>query len=253
MQPRGAMRDGWSKTGTLLTGNPVPEGLTLQADFAKDRGGSGAEYYTIQFGVQPPISGVFDTVATIKWSTDGADVFRQISVGNGVTISGTAQHARVSVVDRTNLAAYVPLILVPEQYRVDILITPGVRPSRNQPPTLIPPAIPPPFVVTPAGPGVYTLAPAASLFVPIPNVAGVVSVNTHVIGFVGAPPPFTPLTAGDAYVGFVVMGAAISLGAYDAVIDDDAWVPVPAGATHLQLFNDSAVNVQFTVQYGIEG
>jgi hypothetical protein len=249
-----AMKDGWKKTGVLRSGNPEPEKFTMQCDFSKEAGGSGAQYYTVQFGVAPPISGVFDCIAEIKWSTEGNDVFRQVSVGNGVVVSGTAQHVRVSVVDRTDLSLFAPPP-PSEEYRVDVLVTPGVRPSQEQPPRLIPLAMTAPAVVFTA-PGVYTLSPGGTVFIPIPRRAGVVSVNINVIAFPpGAPPPpFSPVLPGDSVAGFLVTPFPISLGAFDPVITEGRWIPVPPIATHLQLFNDSAVDeIQFTVAFGIEG
>ena len=61
------------------------------------------------FGVpQSPGNGIFDAIAEVTWSTQGSDVRREVSVGNGVSISGTAQAVKVSVYDRTSSLIYPP-------------------------------------------------------------------------------------------------------------------------------------------------
>jgi hypothetical protein len=225
---RSGFKDGWSKTGKLRTGLPQEQGLTMQAQFTQDIGGSGAQYYTVQFSVKPPKTGFFEAVADVIWSVEGVDVRRKISIVNGATISGTAQAVKVSVVDTTDRN-----VLPHEEYEVDIAVTPGVRPAQQQPPRLFG--------------GVFSIpAEGPSINVPIPQDAGVISVNISAYRV-----PFTtPLALGDA---MGLMGNAIPLSGFVVKPEGDGWIPVPPGANNLELVNNSAFALGYGVTWGIEG
>jgi hypothetical protein len=225
---RSGFKDGWSKTGKLRTGRPQEQGLTMQAQFTQDIGGSGAQYYTVQFSVKAPPSGFFEAVADVIWSVEGVDVRRKISVINGATISGTAQAVKVSVVDATD-----PNVFPNEEYEVDIAVTPGVRPAQQQPPRLFGGA----FSIPAGGPPIN---------VPIPQDAGVISVNISAYRV-----PTAPLALGDA---MGLMGNnVIPLSGFVVKPEGDGWIPVPPGANILQLINNSAFALGYGVTWGIEG
>jgi hypothetical protein len=220
------MRDGWSKTGTLKTQQPKPGGLSMQGGFELPHG-SGAQYYTAQFSVQTPPGGFFEAIADVTWSTDGTDVRRKLTVVNGAVISGTAQAVKISVVDATPFGPFPG-----EEYRVDIAVTPGCRPSQQQPPRLYAGQ----FSI-PSGGG--------AVGIPIPQDAGVISVNIQAFRI-----PTAPLGAGDAVALF---GNLVPFGGFTIEGDGDGWVPVPPGANLLELFNLGPATVVYGVTWGIEG
>ncbi len=137
-EPMGAPQDianktGWQKAGKLRTGKVVDTVQAL-ANFPK------CEYYTVQFGVTPPVipagwAGFIDVRADVLWSVEGVTTNRTLSIGNGAAISGSAQGIKVIAYDRTVLSGGVGAIPHVE-YDVIIQITPGTRPSKNQPPVL---------------------------------------------------------------------------------------------------------------------
>jgi hypothetical protein len=125
---KNALHDGWSQTGKLSVGSDART-LSMQQNFTAQHGGPGGGTYTIQFGVSPPPSFIFNAQARISWSTGSTSLTRLISIGNGATITGVAQAASVFVHDVSPTPSA-------ETYRVDVLITPGTRAGRNVPPIL---------------------------------------------------------------------------------------------------------------------
>lgn len=243
-----AMKDGWSKTGNLTSGLTQVGQYTMQAKFTAEEGGSGAQYYTIQFGIQqPPRNAVFDAVAEILWSTNGTDVRRLVSIGNGTVISGTAQFAKVSVWDRSK-ALLDFLGETGEIYRVDTLVTPGCRPSDQMPPRLFPETEVVGGVPVNQG-GLFTIAAATNQQVTIPQNAGVISLKADVASQFGSAPP----VEGDTQIVFTDASGTVILGMFDPLSTDD-WVPVPPSAKFMTLQNLTvAKTIQYFVAYGIEG
>lgn len=220
-------KTGWQQSGTLTTGD-VNKKVTMQADFAEPG------YYTIQFGVIPPVdavtpanSGVFRAVAEIQWSVEGSTVTRRVTIGNGSSISGTGQAAKVTIFD--NSAAFG---FNGNDYIVWCQCAKGSRPSENQPPVL-------------AG-DLVQVNGGASSSIAIPQNAGVISVEVMA----------TPV----AVTGFPVSNLVCSLRNPVGTIlktfipGQVGFVAVPPGATELLIENLSAAdNYRLTPTWGIDG
>ncbi len=252
-----AMKDGWSASGFLATGERIitdPNGVQTQpdihlqaafsrADEATGGGGPGAQYFTVQFGLNPPPSGVFYAFADVTWTTEGNSVKRRISVGNGVVISGTAMKVDVKVTDGTDPLLLATLGLSPEAYYVDVLVTRGARPSTQQPPRLIPPGLQAPGFV----PGVYSLAAGGSVVVPVDQGAGIISFNVAARHVAGA------LLDGEVFVEMGNAAAPAQNGFVDVKDIVGSWFPIPSSTSQLTIGNQSASVVIVTLQLGVEG
>lgn len=132
-----ALRNGrhvtWSQSGTLITGNKAGV-VSLQTGDLSDLD---YKYYTIQFGVIPPnvsplTNAGYQALATITWSVNGNPITRQVSVGQGIEISGPADSITVRVQDATPTPGFAPAGSV---YTVTISCSPGTRAAtaQNQP------------------------------------------------------------------------------------------------------------------------
>jgi len=220
---------GWSKSGDLQTFDKLGE-ASMQCNFPI------AGYYTVQFGISPP-DGIItnpDVTADVTWSVEGNYVRRRLSVGNGVSISGTGQAVSVKARDTT--------LLGPSgiKYGIFILVSPGTRPSRMNPPFLR-------AIVNPAGPVPYlvTIPAAGTVTVPIPNEAGASSVNVEV----NTSAPFDPTQAT-----VVQKGAGIFL-VYKAYMPlvETGFVPLFPSATQIEIINNGATPIEVCVMFGIDG
>src|SRR5438477_11313093 len=213
----------WSKSGKLATGGGIiasaltSKEITLQADFQQETGGSGAGYYTIEFGVSPPASGSCNPEAEILWKVGGNSIRRLVSVINGTVVSGAGQSVSLRIFDNT-----IPI--VPQPYLVDVQIVAGCRPSEQQPPRLDFPrtlaSIP-----TPSGP--IILIPGANGPYEIPNDAGVISffalANRET-------PVIQQIQPGDLLI--EMFGNGILNSVID-VTDANQWVPLPPGVSSI--------------------
>lgn len=249
-----AMNDGWSASGFIATGGrraTTPNGnlsqasIELDANFDSHLGGSGAEYYTVQLGVNPPASGVFFGEALITWRTQGRIVTRRMSLANGAVLSGTSQACNVKVVDTTDPGLLAALGLSAEPYYVDVLITPGSRPSTQQPPRLLPPIV---GAGASAIPGIFVVPGSGTIDIPVQQDAGVISFNAS--GVIGLPPG-AKLSAGDVNIETLI-GSTAS-GTYDLDAIQDSWVPLPPGVSVLRFANNNATGALITMTYGVEG
>lgn len=123
---------GWSQTGEMVVGGNAK--VTLQADFDVP------SYYTVQFNIIPPADlqipdplQQLNVYAEITWNVSGNSVRRIISVGDGISISGTGQGCRVKVFDNSTLRTPGATF----RYQVTCQISPDTRASNtNAPPTL---------------------------------------------------------------------------------------------------------------------
>ncbi len=253
----GAFKDGWSKSGYLGTGgvvidapgnNRTNKSISTQAKFEATEGGPGAQYFTMEFSAQRPPSGVFFAYADVTWSTQGNDVKRRISIANGMVISGTAEYAKVEMFDGTTAEFLTAQGLTPEPYYVNVLITPGSRPSTQQPPRL---------VVQESGnllgtPGFYQVIAGSSILIPIDQNFGIISLNSiaMVLGAI-----MTPIVAGDISLFFRISTINATLGCVDLFAVQGTWIPVPPGTDELKIVNNRAApdDILVNVVFGVEG
>jgi hypothetical protein len=212
---------GWSQSGKLITNNREQK-VTLQAQFPK------SDVYTVQFGIgRVPVFSA-RTVAEITWSVAGNRVTRRMTPNSGGSISGRAEAVEVKLIDVTDA------FNAGQEYDASILVSPGVRASTANPPTLIDPFD-----------GVI-VAPASTQSVPIPQGVGVVSALVVQKVALGAPIP-----AGEISV--EQFDGVTSLLIYDAR-DYTGFVPIVASADSLVLGNFNAVTaVRFSIIWGIDG
>lgn len=205
---------------------------TLQAHFEHAPGD-----YVLQFNIDAPITpgSRLACVADITWSVEGNHVSRTVSIGNGTRVSGSGQ--AIHVVMRDTSDGLSPTT----EYTVSALLTPGTRPSINQPP-----------VFAPAGANQQTTTAQPTAVFDIPQGIGVISYYVTYLG----------TTAG---VQVVLTEAQLSVEEVDPAgnalkffspVATKGFIPLAPGATKLQFDQSnmaaaSAINLQVT--WGIEG
>lgn len=225
---------GWSGSGKLITGDDKT--FQVQAVFPK------ASDFTVQFNMKQPTRDANTAVvceALINWVVAGVPVSRRVTVGNGTTISGVASSINVTVEDNSiDLGGGG---ITPNEYTVDVTFAPGSRPSVNQPATLN---------HLDTATGIITVTPTNFTAIDIPQDAGVISVFVTVADISGSP---APIVGQSAQVSVDMSGIIIK--AWDP-LTNTGWVPIPAGATSLNVANNSAVvgqDMGFCVTWGIDG
>ena len=257
-------KDGWGQSGVLSTGGN--QQVTMQADFdepgtytAEFAIGAAQQQYSVHTFVneqgqkQTSIGGggansgvspnPIYAVATITWGVEGHYVSRQVSIGNGVSISGVGQSVKIVMVDAT------PAIYAPNNntlYGVQVQVTKGVRGTSKQPPVLLPSpgVISGPAGSTQQGVSSYNLVAGGQVVLPIPQNGGVISVFVTVFAT-------TPLAEG--IVAAIMQNAAAgTLMEWDPR-DFPDWVPITPGASDIELLNNSAVPTNWAVFFGIDG
>ena len=152
-------RRSYSLTKQLNAGQPSPDTFTYQT------GEIGFGVHVVSFGVSQNVSGGlaagYNATATVNFLTNGNAVTRQVSIGSGVSVQGTADAISVVVQD----ASPTGLNLGP--YGVTISVGPGTRASDTQP-TLVDTASPRTLQTKGAGGSLATI--------PVPQGVGVVGV-----------------------------------------------------------------------------
>jgi len=245
-----AEKTGWSQSGTLVTGgnpgvlpstgkNQVPPTalIPLQCNFQRPTP------YTAQFFTSgnPQSNNPIVTIATLVWSVAGNNITRQLTVGDGVSISGTAQSLVVKAIDATtgDFSGETTLNAVP--YNVSILVTPGVRASTTLPPTL-----------SPSSHDLYELLQGISTTgdytLVVPQGVGVTSVQISVINADGTVAPGTAIVEHLAYT--------YTIKKYDVAQVQGLWIPIFPGTTGLGLHNENTSGTSsyvYNVVYGIDG
>lgn len=220
---------GWQQSGTLITGDAT-KFVTLQANFEDEPGD-----YTVEFGVPSPPDaagstlGYYNCKADIFWSVEGQTVKRTVTVGNGVSVSGTGQGVKVRMYDASGT------IFGPggDSYVVSAQVAKGTRPNVGKPPTIWNPI----FTVLAGGVGVLA----------VPQDAGVISVNVQVgaLSAAGIPPISNVL---------IKSLSGVILTQFDPNAVGAAFVPVPPGAAQVEFDNFSAAdNYRVQVNFGIDG
>jgi hypothetical protein len=144
---------------------------------------SKAQPFTVRFSVKPPnIESTtvftveheyanFDCVAIISYTVEGVTVRRVVTVANGVAISGTADSVNVSIQDITQTTSPQNI-----PYSVEVQIAPGIRSGYALPPTLEAfTCIVNSVDIIESGP--ITLVSGQSAVYPVPQQAGVISVE----------------------------------------------------------------------------
>ncbi len=229
------IRRSWSTGGKIRVNTNQSavstDTVSLQANFPE------AGLYTVQLDMKRPTSPAGTTFvcraeATIEWFVAGNRITRKVSVGEGISISGTADGVQVTIRDTSTLTPGPPTDL---EYFVVIGVSQGARASDGAPPCL---------EDTTGGP---VLAGASQLFT-IPLGAGADSVLITAADNTGAG---TNLTNGDVLVQQKSAIAGGILKAYDA--RDYEFVPLSSAALFVLVTNLSAVSIAVSCTYGIDG
>lgn len=200
--------------------------------------------YTIQFGLIEPKdkngNGVpVECVATILASDRGNSIRRQMNIVKGAGISLAGRVFDVRVTDTT--PPTLPLTegtVTPganSSYVVSCLVERGNRASESRPPTLYG--------------GIVSLTTHASVTIPIPEDAGVISLEVSVIEAT----TFPLTTAKPNVTVYYTTPAGGVFKAYDPTIET-GFVPIPPGATQVVIVNsDGAKTVFASLNFGIDG
>lgn len=221
----------WSAAGPLSKFD-LEKKVRLQAIFPEPK------YYTAQFSLRadPSLPRPL-CVADITWSVAGNAITRRISVVDGASISGTAEGVLIVISDDTRGGGGA-------NYEAAVLVTPGVRASKSQPPVFFPSLLG-------VGNGLWPIQVGAASEVSIvfPRDVGIVSVQGSASN---QGTPYLPVV-GDCIMSIqAVSGPSLPLAAYDLMIHS-GFVPVSPNGGKIVLSNTSASTKNFTLQFGIDG
>lgn len=231
-------KTGWSAAGKLTQGD-VNRKVSLQAAFSK------AGEYTIQFGIKfpperedevgpPAVQGSTPTRcnALITWSVEGNSISRVVTVTNGLQVTGTGQAVEVEIYDNSQEENGIPV--AGDDYTAWVLVAPGSRAEKGQPPTLLSEFTNPTAGVR----GLVLLEGGTTVDVPIPQDAGVISFyqTYRIMSETVAGGPY-PIIVQQIYKG---ASPATVLEYHDLKGGlNGEWVPLAPGANYIRLvFND---------------
>lgn len=213
---------GWAQSGKLTTFSS--QKVNLAVNFTE------ADSYSIQVGFSGDNAALRDKVARLEvfWTINGVTIRRLYSAVDGLTVSGRGESVKARLSDATIVGA-------PQDYFGTILLSKGVRPSTQQPPTLI------------TEPDDIVIAPASSQTIDVPTDAGVISVfiTAYTVNLA------TPPAAGDFVVRHLTGGAGMEK-VYDVNVIT-GWVPIGPGTNSIQLRNNNAANSRWSLTWGIDG
>lgn len=228
--------ESWSATGSLFTPDAV--GATRDVSIGLQQQFKEAGVYTVSFNlVAPTIAGNFKVpraVAIIQWTCAGNAVTSRVTIANGVSISGPAEHIVIKIVDDTIDDPGGAEV----EYNVALLVTKGVRATSEGTPLL----------VTSITMGVVTGAPQT---LQIPKNSGINAILVVLGRFVVAGVQ-SDLTYKD-YVVSQLDPAGNFLMDWKPTAPDQ-WVPLVPGASSVEvgcLRVNGIINI--TVLFGING
>ena len=220
----------WAQSGPLMVNNQQ-FGNALAAEFHE------VANYTVGFSLpnsRRTVGGAtrgFRALATVKWFVKGNAITRKFHVGDGTSITGTADSVNVQIVDDTQGA---PNQFDGITYESIITCTRGTRGSHKQPVFY--------------DMGIQTVTPGTPVIVTIPDDIGCMSLNILATGS-GL---VVPLVNGAARVD--ITNGTATLEAFDPFRNLD-WVPLAPDAVQVVLSVSPAFAspVDFSVYLGIDG
>ncbi len=237
---------GWSIRKNLVMGTSEPININNKTFLPghgtgqigeNDAEAGQAAQYTVQIGItQDPsaiaTNGPPNVRARVLWNTTGKSIERDVSVGGGTSLTGTAEGVAVVIQDYSGHPVDSSLA----DYDVTVAIVPGSRASTSVGPSLIPLLTeatysPSSHTVTP--PGSFTLSPDQTVAVEVPANVGVQSVYiTPGIYQDGAPSdPVTTLLAVQIDI------SGVFLKVYPVSMTD-GWVPLHPQCAVVTLTNE---------------
>lgn len=237
------IRHSWGLTGNLTTKGQGS--VKLQKTFITDTQDESG-YYTVQFGVTPPPGTTYSATATITFKVNGQQVVRQVSVGQGTSISGVCEAIDIVVLDTSKIAG----ITAGVQYSVSINVVKGTRSSTANPPTLIGQASARSAgALTNLGFGPQNMpANGDTVTYPVPQGSGVSSFEIAALSN-GATPPTTNIEVLCIFGGFISKS-------YNLVPGMPGFVDLPSNCDTVLLTNfdtSGAPNVSAALTWGIDG
>jgi hypothetical protein len=209
--------------------------------------------YTLQFSVTRPVgnnlnAATITPVAIISWNLGGISYQRKISVFNGSSITGVAEHVTVQIVDETNPNEVIPVVVPPIppfiDYEVNISVGRGVRGSVSMPPTYQQ------YYLNKYGNrlGLVELDQSTNFTLAIPTDAGVSSVMITSAYLGVAATPGDP----ENIVGQVGLLGGTPLKYYNPNLH--GFVPISPQTALIVLYNnDTAQKLYYNVTFGIDG
>lgn len=224
----GLRTGGWSTSGPLTPRGNLNVGLQCSFYDELDIRQRPAGLYTVQFGVSAP-AGLYkkvNPVATVVWGCEGNTIQRRLSVCDGASISGTADHVAVRVADQSDDVGTPRL-----GYQVTITVTPYTRPSPDRP-----------FLR--AGGALIVVAGGANSTLAVPDDAGVTSALVMAVAAGGGLPRVSQESIDPAVV-------------YGQYVPDGRYTPLFPQTSVLRLENVNAAvpasTVTYNVLWGIDG
>lgn len=234
-------KDGWQQSGSLFIQGSAR--VQLAADFSRSRYGAGT--YTAQLAINqvPNIAGANpDATATLIWKVEGNQIVRKVSVGNGVSVTGTGQSVTILIEDTT---VFTSVPAAGAEYIVSAQVGPGTRAGRAFPPILrgVANGVVPNARLWPAIP-----AAGGTVQWLVPQNAGVIAVDAQIV----------PDTFGTTLDPYDV--TAYQRDAFGNIVK--AWLPlidigfVPVVPAAVEMFIDNrsaAAIIRAAVEWGIDG
>lgn len=207
-----------------------------------------AGVYTVQFSSIPQGTSALPqndaptiTLAIVKWTVDGNDIQRIVTVANGVSLAGVGAGATIQVYDATDLAGSISPDPFP-QYMVTVTISPGTRGSSVNPPVYFP-AIKDPNTGVPSSGQLTPISFLANI--PVPPNAGVISVQVTAGPVIFGVTPFLMV--------YQLAPDGTILKQYNALAYPE-WVPLDPAANRILLQNmDPANTCSYGIGFGVDG
>lgn len=241
-QAKGIRTGAWSQSQTLrvdgreLGGSP---GFVTQCSFwdPDDERQRPAGMYTVQFNVDTstinPLTGfsAVNAEAIVDFSAEGNTVRRRLSIVNGTSISGVADHVEVRVRDVSIRPPVEPPPLL--DYTVTVTIAPYTRADRAGVPCYLAAGIPIP------------VASGATVAVAIPGDAGATSLFVSTASTGGGVPFIEQVRGADG----------VTMASYDPRDIPSGFIPLFPGVTFIRLGNTGPALsvVTYSLLLGIDG
>jgi hypothetical protein len=179
-------------------------------------------------------------IAIVNFKAAGNQIQRILDIGSGVSISGNCDACDIKIQDQTWTVQGMGAL----SYSVSCQITKGTRPATSLPPRLWSATS-----LTPPNNGIFTILPGLSASVPVPQNAGVTSVEIVAVDL-------TTLTTGGSEQLFVTVdhevGAAFNKFYVPTLVP--GFVAVNPGTQLVRITNHSTTDtVTVSCSWGIDG
>jgi hypothetical protein len=239
---------GWSVPCKLITGGGQGNG---QLNYPS---GHEAETFTVQFDVVPPTggasNGAYDCYALLQWTLEGNRVQRQVSVGNGVSVTGTGVGLLVTLYDISQAITSETDTSLNRPYTVNILVAPGTRASTTQLPTL---KVQINWGGGPTDSPFDLNAGSSSPVIPVPQQAGVIALECVAVSDQASAQPGTAIVVPNILVICMDATGGKNYKRWNPCINT-GFVAIPPNTAAVQIVNQDTLNDSvITLTWGIDG